>query len=924
MHNRLILLLTFVVVLSSAVWSGERPGWETSRIIGSPEAPKPFSVQRVYPKLQFNQPVELMAVPQSNKMMLLEVTGKLFVFENDDNCAKADLVADFKPLIEKFRRAYGFALHPDFANNRQLFLAYAGDPVARPDGSRLSRFIVSESEPFRVDLGSEEVLLTWPSGGHNGCAIRFDSKGLLYFSAGDGAKPFPPDEYDVSQDLSDLRSSICRIDVDHPSKGRSYSIPPENPFVNVPGARGEIFAYGFRNPWRFTIVPDTDQILCGDVGWELWEMIFDVKSGGNYGWSIFEGPQAIRRDIQQGPTPVELPLVAYPHSLGQSVTGGQVYRGKKIPELEGVYLYGDYVTGLLWGLRHEGKQVTWNPVLAETGIPIITFAETPENETLVVGYDGGIYELVRNQVVGLTDEFPRKLSTTGLFRNTQDMVPQTGVRPYDISSASWQGEATSEFLIAVPGQQTIQTARLQRAWQYPAGTVFVKTIFLGDTRVETQLLHFDGINWQPYSYLWNDKQTDADLVGADGIEKQIKHESADGRVLTTSWKVQNRAQCRSCHGRQNGGAVGFSLENLPQSQISQLVESGVLDRSAPPGWKIGSMVNPADSSCSLEDRARSYLAANCAHCHRRGGGGTVPADLSFSTAREQMNVIDEAPTQGAFGITDAKVVASGQPDKSTLFYRMATSGVGHMPKLGSRDIHREGLRLVYQWIVSLEKPEAVALTGSDVGANATSDALTRLSNLLFNEEMSQQQLQVIAQQEQTTGTPFSAALFEQYLPMEQRKKRLGQSVDRESLLKMVGDAERGRARFLDGQAMQCISCHRVQGSGQSIGPDMDGIGQRRSKRELLESILEPSRLIENKYRSHQILTIDGKLVTGLLVRDTDSEVILRSADGQNHRIGKVDVDSRRIQSESLMPTGLIAELTAQEVADLLAFLVSLR
>ena len=105
---------------------------------------------------------------------------------------------------------------------------------------------------------------------------------------------------------------------------------------------------------------------------------------------------------------------------------------------------------------------------------------------------------------------------------------------------------------------------------------------------------------------------------------------------------------------------------------------------------------------------------------------------------------------------------------------------------------------------------------------------------------------------------------------------------------------------------------------------MDGIGQRRSKRDLLESILKPSRLIEKKYRSHQVLTIDGKLATGLLVRDTDSEVILCSADGQNHRIEKVDVDSRQIQSESLMPTGLIAELTAQEVADLLAFLVSLR
>ena len=924
MRHQLILILTFFLTLPSHGTAGEREGWTTSRVIGSPDAPKPFSVQRVYPNLQFKQPVELMAVPGTNKMMILEVTGKLFAFDNDAACEKAELVVDFNPLIDKFRRAYGFALHPDFATNRQLFVAYAGDPVARPDGTRLSRFVVSREEPLRVDTASEEVLMTWPSGGHNGCAIRFDSKGLLYFSTGDGARPFPPDEYNVSQNLSDLRSSICRIDVDHPSDGRNYSIPVDNPFVNVPEARGEIFAYGFRNPWRFTIVPETDQILCGDVGWELWELIFDVKRGGNYGWSIFEGPQPVRKDIQQGPTPIELPLVAYPHALGQSVTGGHVYRGKNIPELDGVYLYGDYVTGLLWGMRHEGEQVTWNPILAETGLPIITFAETPDHETLVVGYDGGIYQLVPNQIEQGATAFPRKLSGTGLFKDTVEMVPQVGVARYDLAATSSQATATSEFLLAIPGQETIQIARLQRGWQYPAGTVFVKTLSLGNVRVETQLLHFDGINWHPYSYLWNDEQTDAELVNAEGAETQVQYESVDGQILTTSWKVQNRAQCRSCHGRQNGGAVGFSLENLGQKQISHFIQCGVLDRAAPSKWNVAAMVNPVDLSESLDDRARSYLAANCAHCHRRGGGGTVPADLSFSTDRNQMNVIDADPSQGSFGITNAKVVAPGSPLNSTMFYRMATSGSGHMPKLGIGDNDRAGLQLIYQWIESLGNPATASRTRIDVDASETSVALKRFSDLLFGEDMTQKQLEAVARKQQTLGSPLVADLFERFLPIQDRRQRLGNRIDREALLEMTGDAKRGRERFLDGQSMQCALCHRVQGTGRSVGPDMDGIGKRRSRQELLVSILDPSKLIDPKYSTHQILTADGQLVSGLLVRDADAEIVLRSANGRNHRISKGEIESRRVQSESLMPSGLAADLTAQEVADLLAFLESLK
>ena len=921
MRYQFILILSAAFAVPILGNGAEREIWTSSRVTGSPEPPKPFRVQRVYPGLQFNQPVELMSVPGTNKMMVLEVTGKLFSFDDDAACDHADLVIDFHPLMKDFRRAYGFALHPEFETNRQLFVAYAGDPVARPDGTQLSRFIVSEDEPLRVDPASEEVLMTWPSGGHNGCAIRFDSKGLLYFSTGDGARPFPPDEYNVGQNLSDLRSSICRIDVDHPADGKKYSIPADNPFVNVPDARGEIFAFGFRNPWRFTIVPETDQIICGDVGWELWELIFDVQRGGNYGWSIFEGPQPIRSDVKQGPTPIRKPLVAYPHAVGQSVTGGHVYRGNEIPELQGAYLYGDYVTGLLWGLRHDGDQVTWNPVLAETGLPIITFAESPDHETLVVGYDGGIYQLIRNQPIDSASQFPRQLSETGLFSNTPQMILATGVIPYVVTAPCWEGGATSEYLLAMPGPEPIQIARQQRGWKYRPGTVFAKTMSLGNVRVETQLLHFDGINWQPYSYLWNDGQTDAQLVDAKGTEKQIRYTQADGRVATTNWQIQNRAQCRACHGRQNGGAVGFTLENLGDAQVSQFIATKVMDRAAPSQWGIVSMVIPDDASEKLEMRARSYLAANCAHCHRRGGGGTVPADLALSSSADQMNVVGVGPSQGDFGISQAKVVAPGQPFRSTLFYRMATSGTGHMPKLGSWENDSSGLRLVHEWIASME-PESVTLPVGD--ESDTSEALKRFSELLFNDQATVLQRQEIARREQTSGNFLTAALFERFLPLEERRKRLGANIDTQALLNLPADAIRGRERFLDGQTMQCLLCHRVQGSGQSVGPDMDGLGKKRSRQELLDSILEPSKVIDPKYSSHLVLTIDGQVVNGLMVRDAETEIVIRSADGKNHHISTDEIESRRLQTESLMPKGLAAEMTAQELADLIAFLESLK
>ncbi len=922
-------VLCWAVTLSAA----ERVPWTTSRVVGSPEPPKPYHVKRVYPHLQFDQPVELMQLADTGKMMLLEVTGKLYTFDDDPDCRAADLAIDLQPRVDEFRRAFGFGVHPNFSENRQIFVVYARDPVARPDGTRLSRFEVSSEEPFRVDPKSEEILLTWASGGHNGCAIRFDSEGLLYFSTGDGARPFPPDEYDVSQDLSDLRSTICRINVDRDDGGRAYSIPPDNPFVNTPLgdgkiARPEIWAYGFRNPWRFTIVPGTDQLLCGDVGWELWELVFDVRRGGNYGWSIFEGPQAIRSDVKPGPTPILKPLVSYPHTVGQSVTGGIVYRGKNHPKLQGAYLYGDYVTGLVWGLRHDEEQVTWNPVIAETGLQVITFAESRDNEVLIVSYDGGIFELDKNDAAEKRNDFPRKLSETGLFESTVTLDPAAGVMRYEIAAGAWRDGATSEFVVGVPGTETIKINRQQRSWAYPEGTVFANTLSKDGRRYETQILHFDGMTWQPYSYLWDDQQSDALLVDESGLALDNGSPTATFEI-GKRWPIAPRAHCRACHSRQSGGAIGFTLENLGDSQIDHFIEIGILDRRPPKGWNLSKMVDPRDSAAALEQRARSYLAANCAHCHRRGGGGTVPLDLTYSLPPGEINAIDLAPTQGSFGIDDAKVLSPGDPYRSVLFYRMATLGTGHMPKLWSRANDPEGLKLVHDWIASMS-PSGDTTRANDGRDHhdiddpfaSTSASLRRFARLLETDDA--EQAMVVARSAVAHANVVTSALFERFLPEGERRNRLGENINVDQILAMTGDADRGRARFLDGQGQQCIHCHRIQGSGRSVGPDLDAIAGKRSRQQLLESILDPSKEIDPKHATYLTLIDDGTIVTGLKIDENDVVIVIRSADGKDHRIEKETLESLKIQEQSLMPTGIAAEMTAQELADLLAFLCSLR
>lgn len=966
MTNLRILCLSAACGIALVAFSQAREPWLTSRVSGSPEPPKAFAVERVYPHLRFDQPVELMPLADTGKMLVLEVGGRILTFDDDSQCAQVDLALDLTTRIDNFHRAFGIGVHPNFAVNREIYVVYAGGPVARADGTRLSRFRMLDSSPLQIDPDSEEILLTWASGGHNGSAIRFDQSGLLYFSAGDGARPFPPDEYNVSQDLSDLRATLCRIDVDRRDGQLGYAIPSDNPFVNLAGARPEIWAYGFRNPWRFSIDDSTGDILCGDVGWELWELVHRVQRGGNHGWSLFEGPQPIRSDLPPGPSPVISPLWAYPHTEGLSITGGFVYHGEMLPELQGSYLYGDYVTGLIWGLRYGESGADTNEVLAETGLQIITFAEGRRGEILVVSFDGGIYQLVRNSQAQLPSTFPRKLSDTGLFASTAKLIPERGVLPFQIVNPAWNVGATSQLLIAAPSQDSIVTSKQQRNWKYPVGTVFAKTLVRQadvhgtptTRRMETQLLHYDGLSWQPYTYAWNDEQTDADLVDKAGMTLDYQFVNEQGVLESGKWRFHSRSECRACHSNQAGGAVSFTFANLKCTgpinsresfssgdQIDAFVQLGLLDR--PPAGDSNPMVNPADESAPLEIRARSYLAANCAHCHCRGGGGTVALDLSLSNATSDIWAIDYPATQGDFTIQDAKVIAAGDPYRSILFYRLATSGPGHMPKLWSRDTDRLGLQVVHDWIVSLdtdasrrptydvrraaessnrlatENVESRQLATAQLEAELSVPDALRLAYSLQHADMPETERQHAARQLLQNADTLTRGLFERFLPAGERVVTLGDDIDAAEILKMAGDAATGRERFLHSRVQQCRNCHRLADQGQSVGPDLDGIAARRTRIELLESILEPAKKIEPLFATYVVVTADGQTLTGLKIDQNTQGIQLRSPDGKDHWIETDEIEHLQVQDTSIMPSGLAAAMTAQELADLLAFLNSL-
>lgn len=953
----------------------KRVAWTTSGVKGQPEPPLPYKVELAFPHLKFKSPITLTMAPDLDRLFMVENGGKLYSFPNNRNVRKRDLFFDLAAIKPNLSQTYGLAFHPQFQENRYVFLNYILKGTD-PDGTKVSRFKVLTTNPPRIDPKSEEVFITWIAGGHNGCSIKFGPKGYLHISTGDGIGPNPPDAMRGGQDVSNLQSSIFRIDVDNPSGRRPYGIPPDNPFIDLEGARPEIWAYGFRNPWKISFDRLTGDLWTGDVGWEMYEMVYRVERGGNYGWSVMEGPQPVHPDWERGPTPILPPIVAHDHYELRSITGGFVYRGKKYPDLYGAYIYGDYSTGDVWGLRYDGERVTYLEKLADTSLQIIGFAEDHDAELYFFDYETGgkIYELVPNEAEDLSDQFPRTLTEAGIFQSVADHVPAAGVVPYDVASELWADHAYAERLLGLPGKSKIEVQGNGRGkLKFPQGAVLARTVYLdlergnpdSRRRIETQILHFEQDTWRPYTYVWNDEQTEATLADAAGMDLSftIRDSSAPGGTIEQTYRVASRTECTMCHTAYHEMQLGVTPNQLnrestyshgTENQLVAWQQMGIFGKPLPRHpKKLPRMVDPYDESEPLDLRARSYLHVNCRHCHRPGGGGTSLIHLDFNLSLDEIKTVDAKPSQGTFDLPDARVIAKGDPFRSVLFYRLSKVGRGRMPMIGSHLTDEAGVDLLYDWISGMGKkrrrrasvkapipkelklPVAMLTNGGGSAAAVQTTMIKRMfastqGALVLSRLISEGRVSESVRDEAIAlGTGEVNVnvrdLFERFLPPGERAKRLGDDFKPEAILALEGNPETGKQAFFYGATSQCKNCHAVHGSGGSLGPDLTEIGKKyKTRNELLETILDPSKEIEEKYTSYVVATTGGQVYTGILVEKTNNEIVLRDAESKVIRVPMDEVDEIAKQEKSIMPEKALRDLTAQEAADLLEFLASLK
>ena len=446
---------------------------------------------------------------------------------------------------------------------------------------------------------------------------------------------------------------------------------------------------------------------------------------------------------------------------------------------------------------------------------------------------------------------------------------------------------------------------------------------LGDAPVETQVLHFDGEAWAGYSYRWNENGTDADLVPAEGEEFDVSPESWKGG---SRYRIVSRAECMRCHNMWNQFTPAFNPMQL--SGFSAYPREPVREAAAALGISNSLFFHQDEAKGHLaqsrgrgtvEKRARSWLHANCSHCHRRHGGGSAPLELNFDRTLSESVTLWQKPTRGDFGLTDACVIVPGEPWRSVLNYRVSSIGNGHMPPLGSREIDAHGAKLLWDWVANLPVETPSVEAEPSRLTDSVSDAF-RLSHRMATGEREES---VIAEGLSSQNRNISA-LFERFRAPDERP--VPAKLDHARLLTLRGDAGNG-AKLLSptGKLSACFACHQIGDTGAGVlGPDLAGVGKRLDRRKLLDSLTKPSATIAPEYRVWILELKNGESLSGFLVEQTETSTSLRLATGQVQEISATEILSAESQSLSLMPEGLLDLLAEQEAADVLAYLESLR
>ena len=699
--------------------------------------------------------------PDSNLMYAGSRKGRIETFDPSAPPAGGTLFMDIQDRVVTVQDSglLGMAFHPEFGqpgspNRGYFYVYYVTDQVGEDEFIRLSRFTRQDGQTVG-DKTSELVMIQQRLGPtlHRGGGLLFAPDGYLYLSIGDlGERELTQDitnkfiggvfRIDVDQDLSRShaipKQTLNGADPDSFNTG--YTIPNDNPWVGTPNALEEFYAVGTRNPHRMTIDDVTGRILIGEVGAntsdtddfpESYEEINELSAGANFGWPFREA----YTDALVTPRPSPLlgtlvdPNFAYPRSVGPCIIGGFVYRGSLLPELSGRYVFADCVTDEVFAMADDAGNGPME-LLTTTGFQTTTFGIDDDGELYLGGGGSTVHKLV--PAGPPVSDPPALLSATGAFSDLAALTPAAGYIPYAMNTPLWSDAADKYRWVAVPNDGNADTAAEQIAagatgdWAFPVGTVFIKhfELPLSDgtiRRLETRFLVHSNDGYYGLTYRWLPDGSDAELL-TDGLDEVI-----DGQT----WHYPSRPECMSCHNAASNAVLGprtaqfnrplyYPTTGRTANQMSTFEALGLFDTPLGDPASLPKMESIYSLGATMEVRSRSYLASNCAHCHRPDGPGRGGFDTQFDTPLSAQNLINGSVVDD-FGIPGAAVIVPQDSDASILFMRLAAIGGPAMPPLAKNIAHASAVELFDQWIDAVnESPGGATPTANSQSVNVTS------------------------------------------------------------------------------------------------------------------------------------------------------------------------------------------------------------
>jgi len=647
--------------------------------------------------LTFTKPVQLLAHPvDRDAWLVVEHTGLVHIVRGSVQRTYFD-ISDRVAMGTQWG-LQEIAFHPKFPDDPRVFVTY----VAERNVSTVASFRAA-ADAASVDADSETVLLSEPqrTSHHPIGGLAFGPDGYLYVGWGEGDRK--------SQDPALLGGKMLRIDVDHTQSGRPYAIPSDNPYIGT-RFRPEVFAVGFRNPWRFTFDRGTGDLWVGDVGSRRYEEVDLVKPGANYGWPLWEGTECVASE-SDGRCTYEgfaFPVVQHSHAEMSSVTGGYVYHGKAIPALRGRYVYADHTSGSIWALRKGEDGTVDDEPIVRTKHHIGSFALDRDGELYAVDtldtdppspHGFMIYKLVPAPAAKEQTDVSRPMPLSSLnciARGDFRSEPQ-GLIGYTINHPPWE-EGARTYRFASP-DASMPVYGPQETLERPPGAVILKTFAIEGRPVETQMLarRRDG-TWIGLDYEWTDDGSDA---------LPVEHAKTKTLENASTWAFPGPDTCARCHSSRTGGLLGFSVSQMSSSaegpdQLAWLEHRGLFKRQDEPLELLVPMAGLQDKAYSVEARARSYLHVNCAHCHQPGGNaGEAEMDLRRTTPLPLMRICGVAPSAEFPGHEHDLLISPGAPGRSLISARLRLTDDSAMPPQ-RRTVDAVGAAVVDEWIRGLQ------------------------------------------------------------------------------------------------------------------------------------------------------------------------------------------------------------------------------